>query len=192
MGWELTDLKRFIRRSCVLDTLATLSAALSPAVNTKSERRSLAVPSWTSLRNKSISCWHRPAFGTAKSGVNRNLRCATPVRLGDPAKAAAFCKAGLPSAAATCEPGFNLLNQDDQLRSIQHVCKCKECYHPPHPKMTSCVASNMCASARNVIIPPQDDQLRSIQHVCKCKECCHPPPTHPISCVAWHMCAKTR
>ena len=59
----------------------------------------------------------------------------------------------------------------DQLRSIQHVCKCKECYHPPpHPPLTSCVASNMCASARNVIIPPPPptpDQLRSIQHVCK-------------------------
>ena len=83
------------------------------------------------------------------------------------------------------------------LRSIQHVCKCKECYHPPpHPPLTSCVASNMCAkqgmwssptscvasnmcaSARNVIIPPPHtpDQLRSIQHVCKCKECYHPPP----------------
>ena len=85
----------------------------------------------------------------------------------------------------------------DQLRSIQHVCKCKECYHPPpHPPLTSCVASNMCASARNVIIPPPPtpDQLRSIQHVCKtrnviipnllrsiqhvckCKECYHPQP----------------
>ena len=40
---------------------------------------------------------------------------------------------------------------------------------PPHPPLTSCVASNMCASARNVIIPPPPtpDQLRSIQHVCK-------------------------
>ena len=78
----------------------------------------------------------------------------------------------------------------DQLRSIQHVCKCKECYHPRpvawHPTCvqvqgmlsspTSCVASNMCASARNVIIP---DQLRSIQHVCRCKECYHPIPPHP-------------
>ena len=83
---------------------------------------------------------------------------------------------------------------------------------------TSCVASNMCASARNVIIPPPPhtpDQLRSIQHVCKCKECYHPPPPptpdqlhniqhvckckecyhpppHPplTSCVASNMCAK--
>ena len=82
------DRNRFIRRSCVLDTLATLSAGLSPAVSTKSERRSFAVPSWTSLRNKSISCWHRPDFDTAESGVNTNLRCATPLRLGDSAKAA--------------------------------------------------------------------------------------------------------
>ena len=88
----------------------------------------------------------------------------------------------------------------DQLRSIQDVCKCKgmlssptscvasnmcasakECYHPPHPPLTSCVASHMCASARNVIIPPPPtpDQLRSIQHVCKRKECYHPPPPTP-------------
>ena len=48
---------------------------------------------------------------------------------------------------------------------------------PSHPPQTSCVASNMCASARNVIFPPPPtpDQLRSIQHVCKCKECYHPP-----------------
>ena len=58
---------------------------------------------------KSISCWHRPDFDTAESGVNRNVRCATPLRLGDPAKAAAFCKAGLPSAA-TCEPSLGLLD----------------------------------------------------------------------------------
>ena len=59
----------------------------------------------------------------------------------------------------------------DQLRSIQHVCKCKECYHPPPP--------------------PTRDQLRSIQHVCKCKECYHPPPHPPLtSCVASNMCAK--
>ena len=79
----------------------------------------------------------------------------------------------------------------DQLRSIQHVCKCKECYHPPpHPPLTSCVASNMCASARNVIIP---DQLRSIQHVCRCKECYHPPPHPPLtSCVASNMYASAR
>ena len=84
----------------------------------------------------------------------------------------------------------------DQLRSIQHVCKCKECYHPPpHPPLTSCVASNMCASARNVITPPPPtpDQLRSIQHVCKCKECYHPPPHPPVtSCVASNMCASAR
>ena len=82
---------------------------------------------------------------------------------------------------------------------------------PPHPPLTSCVASNMCAkqgmwssptscvasnmcaSARNVIIPPPPtpDQLRSIQHVCKCKERYHPPPHPPLtSCVASNMCAK--
>ena len=65
----------------------------------------------------------------------------------------------------------------DHLCSIQHVCKCKERYHPPPPQ-TTCVASNMCASARNVIIPPTPDHLCSIQHVGKCKERYHPPP-HP-------------
>ena len=57
----------------------------------------------------------------------------------------------------------------DQLRSIQHVCKCKECYHPPsHPPQTSCVASNMCASARNVIIPPTPrcHKMRSTLKIC--------------------------
>ena len=39
----------------------------------------------------------------------------------------------------------------NQLRSMQHVCQCKERYHPP---LTSCVASSMCTSARNVVIPP--------------------------------------
>ena len=65
----------------------------------------------------------------------------------------------------------------DQLRSIQHVCKCKECYHPPHPPQTSCVASSMCASASPA--SPTPDQLRSIEHVCKCKEGYHPPPPTP-------------
>ena len=66
----------------------------------------------------------------------------------------------------------------DKLRSIQHVYKCKERYHsptpphPPHPPQTSCVAFNMCTSARNVIIPPP-----------------HPPQT---SCVAFNMCTSAR
>ena len=49
-------------------------------------------------------------------------------------------------------------------------CRCKERYHPLHPNPASCVASNMCASARNVIITP-------------------PPQT---SCVAFNMCASSR
>ena len=48
--------------------------------------------------------------------------------------------------------------QPSILRSIQHVCKCKERYHPPHPNPASCVASNICASARNVIISPTPTQ----------------------------------
>ena len=53
-------------------------------------------------------------------------------------------------------------------------------------------ASYMCASARNVIIPPPPNMLRSIQHVCKCKERYHPPPPHPTCCVASNMCASAR
>ena len=34
------------------------------------------------------------------------------------------------------------------LRSIQHVFKCKERHHPPHPNQASCVASNMCAKVQ--------------------------------------------
>ena len=47
------------------------------------------------------------------------------------------------------------------LRSTDHVCKCKERYHPPpHPT------------------PPHPMMLRSTDHVCTCKERYHPPP-HP-------------
>ena len=82
-----------------------------------------------------------------------------------------------------------------QLRSITHVCKWKEHHHPHPPPPISCVASHMCACARNLIIPTAPThQLRIITHVCKCKEHHHhhhhhPHPPPPISCVAWHMCA---
>ena len=49
-----------------------------------------------------------------------------------------------------CKERYPYPPTPDQLRSIQHVCKCKERYHPPPPQ-TSCVASNMCASARNEV-----------------------------------------
>ena len=58
------------------------------------------------------------------------------------------------------------------LRSTDHVCKCKERYHPPpHPIPWCCVAATMCAGTRKMM-------LRSTDHVCKCKERYHPPP-HP-------------
>ena len=90
-------------------------------------------------------------------------------------------------------------NPPHQLRSISHVCKCKESSHPhptpsvaqhtceqvqgklsstPHP--ISCVASHMCASARKVIIHTPPHQLRSI-HVSKCKESYHPHPTPSVA-----------
>ena len=82
----------------------------------------------------------------------------------------------------------------DQLRSIQHVCKCKECYHPPptHPdQLRSIQHVCKCKECYHPPPPPTPDQLRSIQHVCKCKECYHPPPHPPLtSCVASNMCAK--
>ena len=64
-----------------------------------------------------------------------------------------------------------------QWRRIDHVCKCKERYHPhptsSHPQEKSYgVASTMRASARNIL-------WRSIDHVCKCKERCYPHPTQP-------------
>ena len=40
-----------------------------------------------------------------------------------------------------------------QFPSITHVCKCKEHHHPQPTPPISCVASHMCASARNIIIP---------------------------------------
>ena len=89
-----------------------------------------------------------------------------------------------------------------QLRSMSHVCKCKERHHPqptPPHHPSSCVACHMCASAKNVIIPnpptPPPQQLRSMSHVYKCKERHHPqptPPHHPSSCVACHMCASAK
>ena len=41
-----------------------------------------------------------------------------------------------------------------QWRSIWHVCNFKARHQPP-PHTISCVASHMCASSRNVIIPPK-------------------------------------
>ena len=50
----------------------------------------------------------------------------------------------------------------------------------------TCVASTMCASPRNVIIPTpphptprETSRVRSIKHVCKCKVRHHPHPTPP-------------
>ena len=61
-----------------------------------------------------------------------------------------------------------------QLRSITHVCKCKEHHHPHPPPPISCVASHMCASARNIIIPtPPTHQLLSMQGTSSS------PPPHP-------------
>ena len=91
-----------------------------------------------------------------------------------------------------------------QLCSISHVRKCEECYHP---SPISCVASHMCASARNatiptpphqlqlgsiskcasarnVIIPTPPHQLHSISHACKCKEPYHLHPTPHMSAQA--------
>ena len=66
----------------------------------------------------------------------------------------------------TCYFTFDLKKLDPtpphDLRSIHHVCKCKERHHThptPHPTH------------------PHD--LRSIDHVCKCKERHHPHPTPP-------------
>ena len=58
---------------------------------------------------------------------------------------------------------------------------------PPHPNPMTCVAPSMCASARNMM-------LRSTDHVCKFKERYHPQPTptHPMTCVAPTMCASAR
>ena len=58
---------------------------------------------------------------------------------------------------------------------------------PPHPNPMTCVAPSMCASARNMM-------LRSTDHVCKFKERYHPhpTPTHPMTCVAPTMCASAR
>ena len=63
-----------------------------------------------------------------------------------------------------------LTSTNMMLRSTDHVCKCKERYHP-HPTPWCCVAPTMCASARNMM-------LRSTNHVCKCLRniwCCVAP-----------------
>ena len=76
-------------------------------------------------------------------------------------------------APTMCASARNMM-----LRSTDHVCKCKERYHPhptppqPQPHPMTCVAPTMCASARNMM-------LRSTDHVCKFKERYHPHPTPP-------------
>ena len=74
--------------------------------------------------------------------------------------------------------------------------------HPTPPQQLRsihrvCVASTMCASSKNVIIPtpphptpPQ--QLRSIHHVCKFKECHHPDPTPPQQLRSIHHVCKSK
>ena len=65
-------------------------------------------------------------------------------------------------------------NPSHDLRSTDHVCKCKERYPtptPPHPM--TCVAPTMCASSKNVIIPT-------------------PPHPNPMTCVAPTMCASSK
>ena len=73
------------------------------------------------------------------------------------------------------------LTSTNMMRSTDHVCKCKERYHPtppqPHPTPWCCVAPTMCASARNMM-------LRSTNHACKCKK-------HDV-CIAPTMCASAR
>ena len=58
---------------------------------------------------------------------------------------------------------------------------CPMCLLYAHAK--TWLASTMCASARNVIIPtpthPPPHDLPSIDHVCKCKERHHPHPNPP-------------
>ena len=90
-----------------------------------------------------------------------------------------------------------LTSTNMMLRSTDHVCKCKERYHPhptppqPHPTPWCCVAPTMCASARNMM-------LRSTNHVCKCKK--HDVAQHQPCvqvqetwcCVAPTMCASAR
>ena len=97
--------------------------------------------------------------------------------------------------------------ETSRVRRIKHVCKSEERHHPhptpPREKHPVCVASNMCASARYVIIPTpphptprETSRVRSIKHVCKSEERHHPHPTpprekHPV-CVASNMCASAR
>ena len=64
---------------------------------------------------------------------------------------------------------------------------------PPHP--SSCAASTMCSSPKNVIIPNPPH----IHHVFKFKECHHPRPTPPQQlrsihhvCVASTICSSSK
>ena len=63
---------------------------------------------------------------------------------------------------------------------------------PAQPHPMTCVASTMCASARNVIMPTPPHDLRSIDHVCKCKERHHPTPPQPHAWRTAQTCAPTR
>ena len=60
------------------------------------------------------------------------------------------------------------------LRSINQVCKCNGCYHPPPHPLHQCSINQVCKC--NGCYHPPPHVLRSINQVCKCNGCYHPPP----------------
>ena len=136
------------------ETAQRLSAQLSPAVKTNESRLSLQTSS-SPIEKPNIWCCN-----VCRNSKLAHIGFTSKMSLLDLQK---MMETWCCVAATMCASARKMM-----LRSTDHVCKCKERYHPPpHPTP----AATMCASQRKMM-------LRSSDHVCKCKERYHPPP-HP-------------
>ena len=83
----------------------------------------------------------------------------------------------------------------DQLRSTQHVCKCKNRYHPPPPRPTSVVKHPNCAQVQETLSPPPPQPTRTSYITSSCeaskmrssaRNVSIPPPSTPHRSIASH------
>ena len=116
------------------------------------------------LREAKLRCFFKASKTVASPGrwlmwcTAKTLRCSVPSRLTlERPKNVIIPTPPHPNPMTCVAPTMCASARNMMLRSNDHVCKCKERYHPhptptpPHPM--TCVAPTMCASARNVTIP---------------------------------------
>ena len=142
-------LERPKRLSCDLVIDAIDSATLSPPTIKKPLRVSLQQPCWDKcLSNFNSSCT-KPFLGMVLKGENRWRIWLTPFKLGTSATfAPTMCASSKnviiptpphPNPMTCVAPTMCASARNMMLRSTDHVCKCKERYHPhptppqPHP-----------------------------------------------------------